>query len=150
MKIIVASLLVAVLCLSSTTSFAYHSKNVEPARQPTGAAADIGFTCPETLDYRPIGPEGWITPGHPATLSHAIFHIGWLGPVLAVALGALIALLVRGSRAAIELLARRHAARRALRADRGRWTATPPRFAPRLAVLAGNRAGRAPPRVSFS
>ena len=52
--------------------------------------------------------EGWITPGHPATLSHAIAHIGWLGPVFAVALGALIALLVRGSRAAIQLLARRH------------------------------------------
>jgi hypothetical protein len=94
--------------------------------------------------------EGWITPGHPATLSHALAHIGWLGPVVAVALGALIALLVRGSRAAIELLARRHTARRALRADRGRWAPTPPRFAPRLAVLARNRAGRAPPAVSFS
>ena len=94
--------------------------------------------------------EGWITPGHPATVSHAFAHIGWLGPVLAVALGALIALLVRGSRAAIELLARRHAARRALRAERGRWAPTPPRVAPRLAVLAGNRAGRAPPAVSFS
>jgi hypothetical protein len=94
--------------------------------------------------------EGWITPGHPATLSHAIGHIGWLGPVLAVALGALIALLVRGSRAAIELLARRHAARRAVRADRGRWASTPPRLAPRIAVLAGNRGGRAPPAVSFS
>jgi hypothetical protein len=94
--------------------------------------------------------EGWITPGHPATLSHAIAHIGWLGPVLAVALGAFIALLVRGSRAAIELLARRHSARRTPRPERGRWTATPPRVAPRLAVLAGNRAGRAPPAVSFS
>jgi hypothetical protein len=94
--------------------------------------------------------EGWITPGHPATLSHAIAHIGWLGPVLAVALGALIALLVRGSHAAIELLARRQAARRALRAECGRWAPTPPRVAPRLAALAGNRAGRAPPAVSFS
>jgi hypothetical protein len=94
--------------------------------------------------------EGWTTPGHPATLSHAIAHIGWLCPALAVALGGLIALLVRGSRAAIEFLARRHAARRIPRAERGRWAASPPRVAPRLAMLAGNRAGRAPPAVSFS
>ena len=93
--------------------------------------------------------EGWITPGHPATLSHAIAHIGWVGPLLAVGLGALIALLARGSRAAIELLVRLHARRRTLRAQRGQWTATPPQVAPRLAVLAGNRAGRAPPGVSF-
>jgi hypothetical protein len=94
--------------------------------------------------------EGWITPGHPATLSHALAHIGWVVPLLAVVLGASIALLVRGSRAAIELLARRHASRRPLRAVRGRWAPTPPRVAPRLAALAGNRAGRAPPAVSFS
>ena len=77
-------------------------------------------------------------------------HAGWLGPVFAIVLGALIALLVRGSLAALELLARRHSARRTLRAQRGRWTATPPRVAPHLAVLAGNRAGRAPPVLSFN
>jgi hypothetical protein len=94
--------------------------------------------------------EGWITPGHPATVSHALAHIGWQGPVLAVVLGAVIALLVRGSRAAIALLARRHAARRPLRAVRGRWTSAPPCLVARVAVLAGNLAGRAPPAISFS
>jgi hypothetical protein len=94
--------------------------------------------------------EGWVTPGHPATVSHAVAHVGWLGPLLAIALGAVVALLVRASRAAVVLLARRHAARRTLRAQRGRWAPVPPPPLPRLAVLAGNRAGRAPPAASFS
>ena len=94
--------------------------------------------------------EGWFTPGHPATLTHALAHIGWLGPLLAVALGGLIALLVRGSRAAIVVLARRQLARRAPRAERGRWAPAPPPIAPRPAPLAGNRAGRAPPAASFA
>jgi hypothetical protein len=95
--------------------------------------------------------EGWVTPGHPATLSHAVAHIGWVAPGLAIALGCVIALLVRGSRGAIELLARRHhAGRNTPRAQRGRWAPLPAVQAPRLAVLAGNRAGRAPPDASFA
>jgi hypothetical protein len=94
--------------------------------------------------------EGWVTPGHPATVSHALAHIGWVAPVIAVALGAVIALLLGVSRTAVVLLARRHAARRAPRAQRGRWATPPPPAVPRLAVLAANRAGRAPPVVSFT
>lgn len=40
----------------------------------------------------------------PATLGHAVAHIGWTTPALAAGLGRAIALLVRGSRSAIELL----------------------------------------------
>ena len=95
--------------------------------------------------------EGWITPGHPSTLSHALSHIGWTTPVLAVGIGCVIALLVRGSRSAIELLARRHRLRRRTpRPRRGRWAALPAVQLPRLSVLAANRAGRAPPGTSFA
>jgi hypothetical protein len=95
--------------------------------------------------------EGWITPGHLATVGHALSHIGWTTPALAVGLGCVIALLVRGSRSAVALLARRVAARRsAPRPARGRWAPLPAIQLPRLSVLAANRAGRAPPRASFA
>ena len=94
--------------------------------------------------------EGSTTPGHPASVAHAAAHVGWLAPALAIALGAVVALLVRGSRVAVVLLARRHVIRRSPRAQRGRWAPVPPRVAPRVAVLAGNLAGRAPPAASFS
>jgi hypothetical protein len=94
--------------------------------------------------------EGWITPGHPATLSHALAHMGWVAPALAVALGCVIALLLRGSRSAIELLARRHRLRRRARPRRGNWRPLPSAQLPRLSVLAANRAGRAPPGASFA
>jgi hypothetical protein len=94
--------------------------------------------------------EGWVTPGHPATLAHAVAHIGLVAPLLALALGAAIALLLRAARSAIVLLAQRHARGTSRRADRGRWPAAPPLALPRLHVLAANRAGRAPPIPSFS
>jgi hypothetical protein len=94
--------------------------------------------------------EGWVTPGHPATVTHALAHIGWIAPALAVALGAVIAVLLRACRTAVVLLARRHAARRARRAERGRWAPAPPPSVPRLDVLAANRAGRGPPAASFA
>ena len=94
--------------------------------------------------------EGWVTPGHPANFSHAVAHVGWLGPLLAAALGAVVALLVRATRAAVVFLARRHHERRPPRAERGRWPSIPQPAIPRLPVLAGNRAGRAPPSISFA
>jgi len=94
--------------------------------------------------------EGWITPGHPATIAHAVAHIGWTTPALAVGLGCVVALLVRGSRSAIELMAQRAGLRgRAPRPRRGKWAPLPSAALPRLSVLAANRAGRAPPGASF-
>ncbi len=94
--------------------------------------------------------EGWVTPGHRATLALALAHFGLLGPVVGVALVEVVALALRASNTAIVLLARRHLARRIPRANRGRWAPASPPPAPRLPVLAGNRAGRAPPAVSFT
>lgn len=92
--------------------------------------------------------EGWITPGHPTGLGHVAGHIGWVGVGFALAIGAVIALLVRGADSTARAIARRHCASKQRRiAPAG----TPPLtsfFAPRLDVLAGNLAGRAPPLTS--
>ena len=91
--------------------------------------------------------EGWVTPGHPGGVGHVAGHIGPGGVALAIAIAALIALLLRGARSAVAAIARRQLAPRARRAP----LRTPPLrsfFAPRIDVLAGNLAGRAPPLTS--
>jgi hypothetical protein len=91
--------------------------------------------------------EAWVTPGHPSGVGHVISHIGLDGVGIATAIAAVIALLLRGARSAVAAIARRHSAPRARRAP----LRTPPMrpfFAPRINVLAGNLAGRAPPLTS--
>jgi hypothetical protein len=92
--------------------------------------------------------EGWTTPGHPMGIGHVVGHIGIAGIGLAVAIGAVIALLLRGADSTARALARRrHTPRRRPRAA---LTAPPLEafFVPRIRVLADNLAGRAPPPVS--
>jgi hypothetical protein len=93
--------------------------------------------------------ESWVTPGHPAGVAHVAVHIGWQGLGLAVSIAALISLLLRGSHAAIVLLAKRHASIQRLRPAPGRGAPLPFPALRRLDVLAANRAGRAPPIASF-
>jgi hypothetical protein len=94
--------------------------------------------------------EAWVTPGHPTGVVHAVAHIGWVSPALAIVLGALIALLVRGSRHVVARIACRLAAPGSKRAPRGTWSPLPIARAPRLPVLAAKRAGRAPPISSIA
>jgi hypothetical protein len=125
---------------------------VSAARAPSLATLWLIATCALLSTFAlQEWIEGWVTPGHPATLSHAIAHMGWVTPALAIVLGCLIAVLIHGSRGAIDLVARRHRARRpGPRARRGTWAPLPSVEAPRLSVLAANRAGRAPPGASFT
>jgi hypothetical protein len=92
--------------------------------------------------------EGWTTPGHPMGVGHVVGHIGLAGVGFAAAIGAVIALLLRGAHSTAKALARRRAApRRRPQAA----ISTPPLasfFVPRIRVLADNMAGRAPPPVS--
>lgn len=92
--------------------------------------------------------EGWSTPGHPTSMGHVAGHIGWAGVGFAVVIAAVIALLVRGADSTARAIARRHSA---LRQRRIAPAGTPPLTSfipPRLDVLAGNLAGRAPPFAS--
>src|SRR4051812_48361258 len=80
--------------------------------------------------------EGWLAAGHPAGAAAVLAAGGWWAFVLAVAVGALVALLVRSAHALKRLLAARapHLRRRVVRPPR------PPRLRPTLP-----RAPAAPP-----
>jgi hypothetical protein len=86
--------------------------------------------------------EGVLAAGGPSGVTAAVAHGGWVGFALAPALGALVALLLRGAEAAL--------ARAARSAPRPRLTPRPTRR-PRLSIflaldpLARNLAGRGPP-----
>jgi hypothetical protein len=92
--------------------------------------------------------EGWLAAGHGASLSHALAHIGWQGLLLSAGLGALAAGLLRGTHAAVNLIAQRHAPSRRPRPASGRGISLPSPAQPRLDVLATLGAGRAPPATS--
>jgi hypothetical protein len=92
--------------------------------------------------------ESWVAPGHPSGASHVAAHVGWIGILLAVVLGALAGALLRGAHSATCLLARRHASLRRPRPASRRGLPLPGPDLPRLDVLAVHRAGRAPPVLS--
>jgi hypothetical protein len=147
------TVLLLLACASFTRTLLHALRGVEDDRTPPPFRALWPVLSAALLSvfFLQEWIEGWVTPGHPATLSHAIAHMGWVTPALAIALGCLIAVLIHGSRGAIDLVARRHRARRpGPRARRGTWAPLPSVEAPRLSVLAANRAGRAPPGASFT
>jgi hypothetical protein len=99
------------------------------------------YACQELL-------EGALAPGHPAGIAGVVGQGGWVAFAAALAVGLLVALLLRGADAAISA-----------RASRGhRWApggaAQPSQAPPRVvdllrpAPLAGSFAGRAPPVAS--
>lgn len=92
--------------------------------------------------------EALVHPGHPSGLAGVFGEGGWTALLLALAVGALIALLQRGASAAITRAARRGRARPRLRPLRRKGR---PQRALAFAgtPLARHLAGRAPPRSSF-
>jgi len=143
------TILLLLACASFVRTLLYARRGIEDEGHPPSfrvlwpllTAALLGvFSLQEWV-------EGWLTPGHPGGVGHVANHIGPAGVVLAIAIAALIALLLRGARSAVAAIARRHSAPRPRRTP----VATPPLrpiFVPRLDVLAGNLAGRAPPLIS--
>jgi hypothetical protein len=95
--------------------------------------------------------EGAIVPGHPGGVAALTAHRGWIAAPLAVALGLLVALGLRGRRAAGEVVThatRRLAVRPRLRAAAVRLLLPPAPAPRRLPTLALAAAGRAPPAAS--
>jgi hypothetical protein len=92
--------------------------------------------------------ESFLSPGHSSGPAHVAAHVGWTGILLALALGALVALALRGAREATRLIAERRASLRRLRPPSGRGTSLPSPLLPRLDVLAVHGALRAPPALS--
>jgi hypothetical protein len=145
--------LVTVLLLLTCASFArtllYAMRGIEDEGKPPPfrtlwplltAALMTVFSLQEWV-------EGWVTPGHPTGVAHVAGHVGFGGFAIALAIGALIALLLRSARSAVAAIVRRRRAPRTRRAP-SRTPALRPFFVSRLDVLAGNMAGRAPPLSS--
>jgi hypothetical protein len=90
--------------------------------------------------------EGMLSAGHPPGVEGVLGHGGWLMAPLSLAIGGLLALLLRGAQAVLAYVRRVRAARPVS------VVATAPRLRPALVarrrrtVLAGSAAGRAPPR----
>jgi hypothetical protein len=89
--------------------------------------------------------ERFIAHGRFDLADSLVVHGGWVALPLCFVIGAVIAVLLRGARALLTRAWGRTRARRAVVADATLRRPTP--RAPRVAVIARNLAGRAPPRV---
>jgi hypothetical protein len=90
--------------------------------------------------------EGWLAAGHPTGVAGVLGHGGWTAFLIAIAVGAVVGLLLRGAAAAVRWAARRHGARPPVAASPLRDASLPAAPLLRaLAPLARGDAGRAPP-----
>jgi hypothetical protein len=89
--------------------------------------------------------EGALVGGHSSGVHGLFGHGGWIVFALAPAIGALVAVLLRGAQSAIAAAARSAPRARRPRSMRGGWSFLPAPSAPKLDVLACHLAGRAPP-----
>ena len=89
--------------------------------------------------------EQALTHGYVDLASSLAAEGGWTAFPLAFAVGAVIALLLRGAQALLTLAGRRRATPRRARPRAARGL--PPRLRPRIPVIACHLAGRAPPSV---
>jgi hypothetical protein len=89
--------------------------------------------------------EGLVAAGHPSGLMGIVGHGGWWAGVVAVGVGAIIALLLHVATAVVDAAARVGARRRPARLDLVHPIAGVSVFVARLRPLAASCAGRAPP-----
>ena len=91
--------------------------------------------------------EGLVAVGHPFGLEGVVGHGGWWAAIVAVAVGAVIALLLHVESAVVDAAAALAARPAPVRLVQPAW-AVASAFAPRSRPLATSRAGRAPPMPS--
>ncbi len=92
--------------------------------------------------------EGMLTAGHPPGVEGVLGHGGWLMVPLSVAVGGLLALLLRGAQAVLALVRGVRAARPARGAGRtGRAPSRPARAAPSARARGRRRRARAAARA---
>ncbi len=98
------------------------------------------YVCQESL-------EGLLSPGHPGGLDALIGNGGWVAAPLALAVGLVIALVLRTADRVIASLAR-HRPRPLVHVRRAARRSRPAAAAARRSPLASKLAGRAPPAAS--
>ena len=93
--------------------------------------------------------EGWLAHGHPGGAAALLGHGGWTAYALALAIGALVALALRGARRAVVLAARgRRIGRLVLPRTMPVPAASAAPLLPRPRLVSLTLAGRAPPAAS--
>lgn len=107
--------------------------------------ATAGLACVYTLQEL---AEGALAHGHPAGLAGVVAHGGWWAYAFAALLGAVVALALRGARAALSLTAPAPPVARTSRRPQGRFSPHADVRVPRASLIAFNLAGRAPPPAS--
>jgi hypothetical protein len=142
--------LVLLLCLATGSFLASVTQALATGR-PTGHRRSLGTvwlvtTCLLIAIYAiQEFLEGLVAAGHPAGLAGIVGHGGWWAGIVAIGVGAVIALLLHAATSVVDAAARAGACPRPLRLELA------PRLLPaavsvaRLRPLAASRAGRAPP-----
>jgi hypothetical protein len=142
--------LVLLLCLAVGSFLARVSQALATGR-PTGCRRSFGAvwvvaTC-LLIGIYAIQEflEGLVAAGHPSGLQGVVGHGGWWAGIVAIGVGAVIALLLRAATAVVDAAARAGPRPRSLRLDLGRTAVPVPVSVARPRPLAASRAGRAPP-----
>jgi len=145
--------LVLLLCLATGSFLARIAQAVATGR-PAGHRRSFGavwVVCSTLLIAIYVVQEfleGLVAAGHPAGLAGIVGHGGWWAGIVAVAVGALIAVLLQVGTVVVDAFARAAANRRRTRLafTRLRLVASAPVV--RTRPLASARAGRAPPLLA--
>jgi hypothetical protein len=147
-----AEALVAVVLAAACVWFvgslalAHRGRPVESSGHPFGSLWAYASAALIAVYVLQEGFEGTFSPGHPAGLAGIFGHGGWTALPLAVAIGALIALVLEGARRALVFVSPRD--RPALpRPRKARWRQLPIGF-PKLDVLSHSLTARGPPLTS--
>jgi hypothetical protein len=134
------------LWFAGSLALAHKGRPIDSSGAPFSrlwAIATVALVAVYTLQE---GLEGQLAPGHPAGLVGIFGHGGWIVFPLALAIGALIALVLEGARRVIVFVSSRARLPRRHR-RRARWHRLPIGF-PNLDVLSHSIAPRGPPLSS--
>jgi hypothetical protein len=139
--------LIAAACAAFALALARGAGRVDPA-PPSFARVWIGASSALAATYSIQELlEGMLAAGHPAGLAAVVGHGGWIGLVLSLGLGVVVALVLRGAHA---VLARPRGALPRRRELPPRPLRPPVRTSAALDAVARHLAGRGPPLASPS
>jgi hypothetical protein len=136
----------ACIWFAGSLALAHRGRPVESSGHPFGSLWAYAGSALFAVYVLQEGFEGAFSPGHPAGLTGIFGNGGWTALPLAVAIGALIALLLEGARRVLVLVSSQD--RPTLpRPRKAHWHHLPVGF-PKLDVLSHSLTARGPPLAS--